>query len=101
MAALFHKPIIERINNHGCTLKEATWLIDVFISAIKITSATDELEANWNNLTNFYASHERNIDQFSLRVEYKGIGSKKQWLGTFEKEDKRLELTATFEDIID
>ena len=98
MAAIFYKPIIERINNHGCTSIEVTWLIDIFISGIKKLSRTAELEAYWDSLADFYEAHERNIDEFSLKIERKDVGSK-QWLGTFEKQDKRLELIATFEKI--
>ena len=99
MAAIFYKPIIERINNHGCTSIEVTWLIDIFISGIKKLSRTAELEAYWDSLADFYEAHERNIDGFSLKIERKKIVSKEQWLGTFEKQDKRLELIATFEKI--
>jgi hypothetical protein len=98
MTKHFYNPIIERINNHGCTTREVAWLVDLFAyEIVKRLSVTMQTEAKWDDLTSVYGAKQRDIEQFSLRVERKNIGGREQWLGLFEHDYKRLQVIVAFE----
>lgn len=98
MTRHFYNPIIEKINNYGCTSREVAWLVDLFAyEIVKRLSVTKQAEAQWSDLTSVYGAKQHGIEQFSLRVEYRNIGNQEQWLGVFEHDDKRLKVIATLE----
>lgn len=98
MTVYFYKPITERINNYGCTIREVAWLVDLFAyEVIKRLGSTTKTEAHWDNLEGFYGAKQRHIDHFNLKVERKNIGNKEQWLGVFKHDSKILEVITTIE----
>jgi hypothetical protein len=98
MTRHLYKPTIEKINNHGCTTREVAWLVDLFAyEIVKRLSVTMQVEAQWSDLTTVYGAKQHGIEQFSLRVECKNIGGRKQWFGVFEHDNKRLQVIATLE----
>jgi hypothetical protein len=98
MTRHLYKPIIEKINNHGCTTREVAWLVDLFAyEIVKRLSVTMQVEAQWDDLTTIYGAKKHGIEHFHLRVERKHIGGREQWLGVFEHDGKKLQVIATLE----
>ena len=65
MTRHLYKPIIEKINNHGCATREVAWLVDLFAyEIVKRLSVTMQAEACWSDLTTVYGAKQHGIEHF-------------------------------------
>lgn len=94
MSKLFHKAMIDDINNKKCTDTEVEALLDTFEHTIKRMTLARK---SWYALKDFATAKQAGIDQFTLMIERKDILGQEQWHGVFEQGDKSLQVIGTLE----
>jgi len=90
----FWKPIIDDVQNEGCSDIERERLLDMFELLMREMADT-RLRKGWYDLSDFRYAEEKGISGFNVMLERYPDAGFEQWIGVFESSGKKMRVFGT------